>query len=163
MQPTAESALVWMSLKDGGVYVPNHFWPTHPWSVYLPLSTYVSFCWNSEWNESRSRRWPVWPDWAIYWTLGNYLKPLATIILPKSPTLLGNFCKGVKIIHFLVNSFWAIFIHIWRFLSDHTAGSSLSISGSPCWTLKQHVLWQNILRGHIPSKMEGQPFQFVDL
>ena len=23
---------------------------------------------------------PVWPDWAIYWTLGNFLKPLATII-----------------------------------------------------------------------------------
>ena len=42
---------------------------------------------------------PVWPDWAIYWTLGNFLKPLATINLPKSPTFLGNFCKGVKIYH----------------------------------------------------------------
>ena len=31
---------------------------------------------------------------------GNYSKPLATIILPKLPTLLGNFCKGAKIIHF---------------------------------------------------------------
>ena len=30
--------------------------------------------------------WPVWPDWAIYWTFGNFLKPLATINLPKSPT-----------------------------------------------------------------------------
>ena len=30
--------------------------------------------------------------------LGNFSKPLATIILPKSPTLLGNFCKGVKIL-----------------------------------------------------------------
>ena len=28
------------------------------------------------------------------------LKPLATINLSKSPTLLGNFCKGVKIYHF---------------------------------------------------------------
>ena len=28
----------------------------------------------------------VWPDWAIYWTLGNFSKPLATINLPKSPT-----------------------------------------------------------------------------
>ena len=37
---------------------------------------------------------PVWPDWAIYWTLSNFSKPLATIILPKSPTFLG---KGVKI------------------------------------------------------------------
>ena len=39
----------------------------------------------------------VWPDLAIYWTLGNFLKPLATIDLPKSPTFLGNFCKSVKI------------------------------------------------------------------
>ena len=31
---------------------------------------------------------------------GQLLKPLATIILTKSRTLLGNFCKGVKIIHF---------------------------------------------------------------
>ena len=37
---------------------------------------------------------------AIYWTLGKILKPLATINLPKSPTLLGNFCEGVKIYHF---------------------------------------------------------------
>ena len=40
-----------------------------------------------------------WPDWAIYWTLGNFLKPLATIDLPKFPTFLGIFCKGVKIYH----------------------------------------------------------------
>ena len=38
-----------------------------------------------------------WPDLAIYRTLGNFLKPLATIHLPKSPTVLGNFCEGVKI------------------------------------------------------------------
>ena len=36
----------------------------------------------------------------LYWSLGNFLKPLATIKLPKSPTFLGNFCKGVKIYHF---------------------------------------------------------------
>ena len=42
----------------------------------------------------------VWPDWAIYWTLGNFLKPLATFNLLKSPTSLGNFCKDVKIYHF---------------------------------------------------------------
>ena len=33
-------------------------------------------------------------------TLGKFLKPVATIILPKSPTLLGNFCKGGKIFQF---------------------------------------------------------------
>ena len=42
----------------------------------------------------------VWPDWAIFWTLGNFLKPLATINLPQSSPFLGNFCKGVKIFHF---------------------------------------------------------------
>ena len=42
----------------------------------------------------------VWPDWAIYWTLRNFLKPLATFNLPKSTTFLGIFCKGVKIDHF---------------------------------------------------------------
>ena len=45
-------------------------------------------------------QWPVWPDWAIYWTLGNFLKPLATINLPKSPTFLDKFCKRAKIYHF---------------------------------------------------------------
>ena len=30
----------------------------------------------------------VWPDLAIYWTLGNFLKPLATINFPKSPNIL---------------------------------------------------------------------------
>jgi len=32
--------------------------------------------------------------------LGQLSKPLTTIILPKSPTFLGNFCKGVKISNF---------------------------------------------------------------
>ena len=35
--------------------------------------------------------WSVWPDWAIYWTLGHFSKPFATIYLPKSPTFLGYF------------------------------------------------------------------------
>ena len=30
---------------------------------------------------------------------GQLFKPVATIILPKLPTLLGNFCKGVKVFH----------------------------------------------------------------
>ena len=65
---------------------------------------------------------PVWPDWAIYWTLGNFSKPFATINLPKSPTFLGNFCKAANIIHFFYwNHIWASFIDIWRFLSGHTA------------------------------------------
>ena len=57
----------------------------------------------------------VWPDLAIYCTLGNHSKPLATINLSKSLTFLGNFSKGVKIIHFLVINFRATFIDIWQF------------------------------------------------
>ena len=43
---------------------------------------------------------PVGPDWAINWTLGNFLKPLATFNMPKSSAFLGIFWKGVKIYHF---------------------------------------------------------------
>ena len=46
---------------------------------------------------------PVWPDWAIYWTLGHFLKPLATFNLSKSPTFFMQFCKGS--ISFLGKSF----------------------------------------------------------
>ena len=42
----------------------------------------------------------LWPEWAIFCNLGNFLKPLATINLPKSPTFLGNFCKVDKVYHF---------------------------------------------------------------
>ena len=45
----------------------------------------------------------MWPDWAIYWTLDNFLNTLATINLPKSPTFLGNFCKCVKLCKFKAN------------------------------------------------------------
>ena len=38
--------------------------------------------------------------WRFFCTLGNYSKLVATIILSKLLTLLGNFCKGVKIINF---------------------------------------------------------------
>ena len=56
--------------------------------------------WEEEFFWSAVNAHSVGPDWAIYWTLGNFSKPLATIYLPKSPTFLGNFCKGVKIYHF---------------------------------------------------------------
>ena len=57
----------------------------------------------------------VCPDWAIYWTLGIFLKPLAIINLPKSSTLLDNFCKGVKIYNFPSEIILGNFIDIWRF------------------------------------------------
>ena len=64
----------------------------------------------------------VWPDWVIYWTMGNFSKLLATTYLPKSLTFSGNFCKGVKILNFTSEIiFWATFIEIWRFFTGHTA------------------------------------------
>ena len=41
-----------------------------------------------------------WQDRAIYCTLGNFSTPVATIILPKLPPFLGDFCKGAKMFHF---------------------------------------------------------------
>ena len=53
-----------------------------------------------------------------FWTLGNFLKPLATKNLPKSPTFLGIFCKGVKI--FQVKSFLGNFYrHLAIFFWSH--------------------------------------------
>ena len=63
---------------------------------------------------------PVWPDWVIYWTLGKFSKPLATINLPKSPTFLGNFCKGVKIYPFSSEiSFGQLHTHLAIFFWSH--------------------------------------------
>ena len=66
----------------------------------------------------------VWPDWAIYWTLGNFSKPLATVNLPKSPTFLGNFWKGVKIFYFsseiILGNFFIIFGDFFCFSSFFT-------------------------------------------
>ena len=64
----------------------------------------------------------MWPDWAIYYTLGNFSKPRATINLPKSPTHFRPFCKGVKIFH-LTRDFlfgWT-FIDNGRLFTRHTA------------------------------------------
>ena len=61
--------------------------------------------------------YPVWPDWAIYWTLGNFLKPLAKINLPKSLKFLGNFCIAII---FLVKSFLGNFYrHLAIFYWSH--------------------------------------------
>ena len=51
-------------------------------------------------GKSKRGRIAVWPELAIFCTLGNFLKPFATTNLPKSPTFLGNFSKGAKIINF---------------------------------------------------------------
>ena len=58
----------------------------------------------------------VWPDWAIYCTLGNFSKPVATAILPKLPTF---FVKLSKSYIFIVKSFWAAFIEFGRLFTGH--------------------------------------------
>ena len=66
----------------------------------------------------------MWPDWAIFWTLGNFLKPLATINLPKSPTFLCNFCKGVEIFEFSSEIIFRQLLQTFGdFFSGHTACS----------------------------------------
>ena len=50
----------------------------------------------------------------------DFSKHLGTINLPKSPTFLGNFSKGVNIFNFQVKSFWATFIDNWQLFTGHT-------------------------------------------
>ena len=100
---------------------------THQWGIFdLPMCrpnerwtlTEMS-TWLFPFHPQQQRR-PVWPDWAIYWILGNFLKSLVTIKLPKSSTFLGNFCNGVKMYHFSSEIILGNFEDIWRFLSGHT-------------------------------------------
>ena len=62
----------------------------------------------------------VWPDCAIYCTLGIFSKPVAAIILPKKPKFLGNFCKMLKSFIFLGKSFLGKFYgHLATFYWSH--------------------------------------------
>ena len=71
-------------------------------------------------KKSQPHCWPVWPDWAIFLTLGYFLRPLATINLPKSLTFLGIFVKVSKSILFLVKSFLGNFYrHLAIFIWSH--------------------------------------------
>ena len=55
--------------------------------------------------------------------IGNFLKPLATINLPKSPHILRQFLLKVsKSIILLGNDFWVNFIDILQFFPGHTVG-----------------------------------------
>ena len=57
----------------------------------------------------------------MYWTLGNFLKPLVTINFPKSPTFLGNFGKSFKIYQFSSEVIFGQLLLIFGdFFSRHT-------------------------------------------
>ena len=97
-------------------------------SSLVNLPTYVT----SEVNHILgSLQTAVWPDWAIFLTLGNFLWwPLTTINLPESSTFLGNFCEGVKIIHFSCEIiFGQLYRHLAIFIWSHYRQCSF---GPPC-------------------------------
>ena len=52
---------------------------------------------------------------------GQVLKPFATMNLPKSPPLLGNFCKDVKIYHFSTEKCLGNFCRHLAIFTGHTA------------------------------------------
>ena len=60
------------------------------------ICTFCQLIEKSKINKTGPWNGPIKKYWAIYWTLGNFSEPLAAINLPKLPTFLGNFCKGVK-------------------------------------------------------------------
>ena len=57
---------------------------------------------------------------------GQFFKACCNTYFTQITHILGNFCKGVKIFHFLVESFWAIFIDIWRLSTGNTAAEPMS-------------------------------------
>ena len=78
-------------------------------------------------NRTADDTWAVWPDWVNYCTLGNFSKPMATIILPKLPTLLGNFLKMTKSFMFPVESFLGNFYrHLVTFYWSHCTSAKIS-------------------------------------
>ena len=60
----------------------------------------------------------MWPDWAIYCTLGSLSKH---IFCPNCPHFLAIFVKMSKSFIFYWNHFWATFIDIWQLFTGHTA------------------------------------------
>ena len=103
------------------------------WFQFLvPRVSYIlsSSCFNLNYL-SLSLSHSLWLDWAIYWALGNFLKPLSTINLSKYPTFLGIFCKGVKIYPFsseiiLGNFYRHLAIFFWSHCSPSLRSPSLS-------------------------------------
>ena len=107
--PPTLSVLWWRCVNKMFTAELNNYW-----FFFLPfwpgvcLLSAASKCWSRRRAPNMTSQFfcylhylpAVWPDWVIYWTLGNFLKSLAAINLSKSPTLLGNFCNGVKIYHF---------------------------------------------------------------
>ena len=83
-----------VSNKQFGSNEIHNFAHVHDSLIAFSLSLFIGH------TLTQDRCYPVWPDVAIYCTFGNFLKPVATIILPKLPTFKVNFGISVKIFHF---------------------------------------------------------------
>ena len=82
---------------------------------------------------------------------GQLLKLVATIILPKSPTFLGNFCKSFI---FLVKS---LLVNFWRLFSRHTNCNFLNVNFRFSWFFGDEELVGDEL-----NKMNGVIISDVD-
>ena len=107
--------------KESKVVVKNFLNPSFSWCKSNALGKCFNFLTSIH---SGTHLGPIlssaWPDWEIYWTLGNFSNPLATIILPKFPTFLGNSCKVIKIFNFSSEIiFGQLFWHLTPFYWSH--------------------------------------------
>ena len=72
---------------------------------------------------------------------GQLFKPLAPINLPKYPTCLGNFCKGVKIYNFSGEIIFGQLLLTFGDFSGHTDPSPFSVAGDQAQVpLKQFLI-----------------------
>ena len=68
----------------------------------------------------KCRQWLVWPDWAIFCTLGNFLSLWQQLIVPNCPCYLAICVKVSKSFIFLVKSFYDNFYrHLATFYWSH--------------------------------------------
>ena len=81
----------------------------------------------------------------IFFTFGNFSKPVGTIILPKLPTFLGYFCKRVQKLSFLMKYFWGTFIDIIVWLEAVLLEKV--IKNNPIFGRQKHN-WNDALQHH---------------
>ena len=104
-------------------------WMKCTFSVLPPCPIHGMMCCSKTSSDGLA---PVWPDWAIYWTLGNFVKLSATINLSKSSTLLGNFCKALKSFIFLVK-FYRHLAFFLVTLPSTLKGTFSTTTNGICW------------------------------
>ena len=116
---------------------------------------------------------PVWPYWAIFCTLGNFIKACGNNNLAQIAHILRQFFKGVKIFHFSCEIFFGNFYrhlatfywsHYWLHSSTYLLiispkmkfikHSYLSLTYHHVWNGK--LLWQSGCFWNQPSSVQIQ-------